>query len=67
VAQIVRVGVLGCGIMGHGITQVAAEAGYDLIVREVSEEKLSGGIARIEKQLARAVEREKMSREDATR
>ena len=64
-AQIVKVGVLGCGIMGHGITQVAAEAGYEVIVREVSDEKLSGGIDRIEKQLARAVKREQISQEDA--
>jgi 3-hydroxybutyryl-CoA dehydrogenase len=65
VAQIDKVGVLGCGIMGHGITQVAAEAGFRVVVREVDEERLSRGIARIEKQLARAVERGKMSQQAA--
>lgn len=64
-AEISKVGVLGCGLMGHGITQVAAEAGYDVVVREVDEVKLSAGIGRIEKQLARAVERGKASQEDA--
>jgi 3-hydroxybutyryl-CoA dehydrogenase len=65
VAEIVKVGVLGCGIMGHGITQVAAEAGLLVVVREVDEHKLSAGIAKIEKQLSRAVERGKASQDDA--
>jgi 3-hydroxybutyryl-CoA dehydrogenase len=65
VAEIVKVGVVGCGLMGHGIAQVAAEAGYQVVVREVDESRLSGGIGRIEKQLARAVERGKASQEDA--
>lgn len=64
-AQIEKVGVLGCGIMGHGITQIASQAGYEVVVREVDEEKLAKGIQRIEKQLARAVEREKATEEDA--
>jgi 3-hydroxybutyryl-CoA dehydrogenase len=51
--------------MGHGITQVAAEAGYEVVVREVSEEKLASGLGRIEKHLARAVDREKTTRENA--
>jgi 3-hydroxybutyryl-CoA dehydrogenase len=65
VAEIVKVGVVGCGLMGHGITQVAAEAGYEVVVREVSEEKLASGLGRIEKHLARAVDREKTTRENA--
>ncbi len=64
-AQIEKVGVLGCGLMGHGITQVAAEAGYQVVVREVDDAKLGKGIGRIEKQLARAVEKGKASQEDA--
>jgi 3-hydroxybutyryl-CoA dehydrogenase len=64
-AEISKVGVLGCGLMGHGITQIAAEAGYDVVVREVSEEKLASGIAKIEKQLARAVEKGKREQADA--
>src|SRR3712207_8357533 len=58
--EIRRVGVLGCGLMGHGITQVAAQAGYDVVVREVDQGTLDKGIGKIEKQLARAVEKGKL-------
>jgi 3-hydroxybutyryl-CoA dehydrogenase len=64
-AEIEKVGVLGCGLMGHGITQVAATAGYDVVVREVDEATLAKGIGKIEKQLARAVEKGRMSAEDS--
>jgi 3-hydroxybutyryl-CoA dehydrogenase len=64
-ANIGKVGVLGCGIMGHGITQVTAQAGYDVVVREVSEEKLAKGLGNIEKQLARGVDKGNVSQEDA--
>ena len=58
-AEIEKVGVLGCGLMGHGITQVAAEAGYQVVVREVDDATLSKGLGKIEKQLDRAVEKGK--------
>jgi 3-hydroxybutyryl-CoA dehydrogenase len=58
--QIERVGVLGAGLMGHGIAQVAAQSGYEVVLREVDEATLQKGIAKIEKQLARAVEKGKM-------
>jgi 3-hydroxybutyryl-CoA dehydrogenase len=64
-AKIEKVGVLGCGLMGHGITQVAAEAGYQVVVREVDDATLAKGIGKIEKQLARAVEKGKASQEVA--
>jgi 3-hydroxybutyryl-CoA dehydrogenase len=60
-----KVGVLGCGLMGHGIAQICAEAEWSVVIREVSQEKLDGGIARIEKQLARAVEKGKLEQPDA--
>ncbi len=63
--QIDKVGVLGAGLMGHGIAQVAAQAGYQVVLREVDEATLAKGIAKIEKQLARAVEKGKPSQEDA--
>jgi 3-hydroxybutyryl-CoA dehydrogenase len=63
--EISKVGVVGCGLMGHGITQICAQAGWDVVVREVSEEKLDGGVGKIEKQLARAVEKGKATQEDA--
>jgi 3-hydroxybutyryl-CoA dehydrogenase len=64
-AEIERVGVLGCGLMGHGITQVAAQAGYQIVVREVDDATLGKGIGKIEKQLARAVEKGRSSQEEA--
>src|SRR5271155_4074002 len=63
--QIRKVGVLGAGLMGHGIAQVAAQAGYEVVLREVDDATLQKGIAKIEKQLARAVEKGKSSQEDA--
>jgi len=64
-ADIKKVGVLGAGLMGHGIAQVSATAGYDVVLREVDDATLAKGIGRIEKQLARAVEKGKSSQEDA--
>jgi len=64
-AEIKKVGVLGCGLMGHGIAQVAAQGGYDVVVREVDQDRLDKGIGRIEKQLARAVEKGRMEQADA--
>lgn len=49
--EIKRVGVLGCGLMGSGIAQVAATAGFETIVREVSDELIQKGFAAIEKSL----------------
>lgn len=63
--EITRVGVLGCGLMGHGIAQICAQAGWDVVVREVSQERLDAGIAKIEKQLARAVEKGKLEQDEA--
>jgi len=58
--EIKRVGVLGCGLMGSGIAQVAAAAGYDTVVRDVSKELLDRGRAGIEKSLAKFVEKGKL-------
>jgi 3-hydroxybutyryl-CoA dehydrogenase len=63
--DIKQVGVIGCGLMGHGIAQVTAQAGYDVVVREVSEDVLAKGIGKIEKQLARAVEKGRSTQEEA--
>jgi 3-hydroxybutyryl-CoA dehydrogenase len=63
--QIEKVGVLGAGLMGHGIAQVAAQSGYSVVLREVDEQTLAKGIAKIDKQLARAVEKGKASQDDA--
>ena len=63
--RIERVGVLGAGLMGHGIAQVSAQSGYEVFVREVDEGRLAKGIGRIEKQLSRAVEKERISQKEA--
>ena len=52
-----QVGVLGCGLMGSGIAQVAASAGYPTIVKEVAEDLLKKGFASIEKSTAKLVEK----------
>jgi 3-hydroxybutyryl-CoA dehydrogenase len=51
--------------MGHGIAQVAATAGYDVVVREVDDAVLQKGLAKIDRQLARAVDKGKSTQEDA--
>lgn len=63
--EIKKVGVLGAGLMGHGIAQVVAQAGYDVVLREVDDAALQKGIGKIEKQLARAVEKGKAEQADA--
>jgi 3-hydroxybutyryl-CoA dehydrogenase len=55
--KIETVGVVGCGLMGAGIAQVAAQAGYRVIVREVDKPILEKGLGRIEGFLGRAVEK----------
>jgi 3-hydroxybutyryl-CoA dehydrogenase len=59
-AEFESVGVLGAGLMGHGIAQVVAQSGYRVVLREVNDDRLQTGVARIEKQLARAVEKGRM-------
>ncbi|MGI9107281.1 MAG: 3-hydroxyacyl-CoA dehydrogenase family protein [Pyrinomonadaceae bacterium] len=55
--DIKKVGVLGCGLMGSGIAQTAATAGFDVVVREVSDELCERGFQGIEKSLARFAEK----------
>ena len=58
--DIERVGVAGGGLMGHGIAQVAAQAGYQVVLKEVDQGRLEKAIGSIEKQLARGVEKGKL-------
>jgi 3-hydroxybutyryl-CoA dehydrogenase len=57
------VGVVGCGLMGAGIAQVAAEAGYPVVVREVTDDLLKKGLGRIESFLKKGVEKGKVTAE----
>ena len=52
-----KVGVVGCGLMGSGIAQVSAQAGFATVVREVAPELVEKGLKGIEKNLARLVEK----------
>jgi len=63
-SDITRVGVLGCGLMGSGIAQVAAAAGYATIVRDVAQPILDKAKAGIEKSLAKFVEKGKLQAAD---
>jgi len=56
-----KVGVVGCGLMGSGITQVCAQAGCSVLMREVSPELVEKGLRGIEKNLARMVEKGTLS------
>lgn len=58
--RIKKVGVLGCGLMGSGIAEVAARSGYETVVREVTEELMEKGLARIQGSLGKAVEKGKL-------
>src|SRR2546426_10178676 len=63
-SDVKRVGVLGCGLMGSGIAQVAATAGYETIARDVSKEIGERARAGIEKSLAKFVEKGKLPAAD---
>jgi 3-hydroxybutyryl-CoA dehydrogenase len=58
-----KVGVVGCGLMGGGIAQVTAEAGYPVVVREVAQPLLDKGLGAIKKNLDRNVEKARMAAE----
>jgi 3-hydroxybutyryl-CoA dehydrogenase len=60
-----KVGVLGCGLMGHGISQICAQAGWDVVMREIDQAPLDKGMGKISKQLSRAVEKGKMEQSEA--
>jgi NADPH-dependent 2,4-dienoyl-CoA reductase/sulfur reductase-like enzyme len=60
-----RVGVVGCGLMGSGIAEIAARAGADVVVIERDEEVLAAGHERIEHSISRAVAANKMPDDEA--
>ncbi len=63
-AEIKKVGVVGAGLMGHGIAQVSAQSGYEVVLREIDDAALAKGIGKIEKQLGRAVEKGKLEQSE---
>ena len=62
--EIKKVGVVGGGIMGGGIAQVSAQAGYEVVMSEINDELLNKGLASINSILTRNVEKGRMSQED---
>jgi 3-hydroxybutyryl-CoA dehydrogenase len=64
VLDIGKVGVVGCGLMGSGIAEVAAKSGFDVVVREMSDDLLEAGRKRIRKSMDKAVEKEKLAAEE---
>ncbi len=58
------VGVVGCGLMGSGIAEVCARSGYQVVVREVTDELLRQGLGRIDQSMERAVARGKLADAD---
>jgi 3-hydroxybutyryl-CoA dehydrogenase len=58
------IGVVGAGTMGNGIAQVAARAGYDVVMRDVTQEFLQRGLTAIDKSLQRDVDKERLSPAD---
>ena len=63
-SAIQKVGVMGCGLMGRGIAQIAAQSGHDTVVREIKDEFNEKGRAAIVKSLDKFVEKGKLSAED---
>ena len=62
--DIKKVGVVGCGLMGSGIAQISAQAGLDVVVREVDDAACAKGQGKIDKFLGKAVEKGKLSEDD---
>ena len=60
-----KIAVLGAGQMGNGITQVAACAGYQVVMIDIKQEFVDRGVSAIEKSLAKLVSKERMSQNDA--
>ncbi|HBE45072.1 MAG TPA: 3-hydroxybutyryl-CoA dehydrogenase [Deltaproteobacteria bacterium] len=62
--NIKTIGVLGAGVMGNGIAQVAAQAGYTVIMRDIEDRFVQGGLKNIDKFLSKTVEKGKMTADD---
>ena len=63
--KITKIGVIGAGIMGSGIAKVCAQAGYEVIIRDIEERFVEKGLQTIRGSLDRMVEKEKLVREEA--
>ena len=59
-----KIGVMGTGTMGSGIIQVCAASGYDVVIRSSKQEYIDAAVAKIEKNFAKLVSKEKMTEDD---
>jgi 3-hydroxybutyryl-CoA dehydrogenase len=62
--EIKKIGVLGAGLMGNGIAQVFSQAGYEVVMRDIEDRFVEGGMANITKNLDRSVKKERITAED---
>ncbi|MCD6468542.1 MAG: 3-hydroxybutyryl-CoA dehydrogenase [Thermoplasmata archaeon] len=62
--KVERIGVVGAGQMGHGIALVAAEAGFNVVLRDIKKEYVDKGLSRMEKFLDRSIEKGKLTAEE---
>jgi len=62
--KIQTVGVVGCGLMGSGIVEVCARAGYNVVVREINDDLLQKGLDRIHRSMSKGVSRGKLTQEE---
>jgi len=67
--EVKKIGVIGAGQMGHGIALVSAQAGFDVVLNDIKDEFVQGGLAKIDKFLSKSVEKGKMdaAQKDAIR
>lgn len=63
--EVKRIGVLGAGLMGHGIAQVCATAGFEVVLRDIARGPLDAGLEKIERSLAKFVEKGTLTAEQA--
>ncbi len=59
-----KIGVMGTGTMGSGIIQVCAQSGYDVVIRSSKQDYIDAAVAKIEKNLAKLVSKEKITEDD---
>jgi len=62
--DIKTIGVLGAGVMGNGIAQVAAQAGYNVVMRDIEDRFVEGGMKNIDRFLSKSVEKGKMTADE---
>lgn len=62
--EIKKIGVIGAGVMGNGIAQVFAQSGYEVVMRDIEDRFVEGGLKRITKNLDRSVEKKRITAEE---